>query len=573
MKIVGLNYSIDSAAALVDGGRRVAACAEERLTRQKHDRSFPVKSLDFCLRKGGVAADEIDAFAFFWNPGTHIEPMLGRQSNAVRHHAEYLYAVPNHLLQLLGQPGVQHTEQTFTLAGNRKLQVHYVDHHSAHAAGAFFNSPFDRAAILTVDGYGERTSTAILRGSGLDIEPVLTVEFPHSIGAFYAAITQYLGFKANSGEGKVMGLASYGDRSLYEKVSSLVKLTDEGFELDLSYFSYFVERTTRYSPKLVSLLGPPRSPESEIDSRHKNIASALQLVTEDLLLHMARLAREKTGEKNLAIAGGVALNCVANSRIMLEAGFENIFIYPPAGDAGTSLGAAQWVAHVLNREPRDPAPYLDYLGFENSDAEIRHALETSGAAFARLDDAPARAARLIANSKIVGWFQGRTEFGPRALGNRSIVADPRPAEMKDVLNARVKFREPFRPFAPACLEESCGDLFDCATPSPFMLRVYDTLPDRVNDLASITHVDGGARVQTVTEAQNAPYYQMIKEFGRLTGVDCILNTSFNIRGEPIVNNIKEALFCFFGTDMDYLVCGDYLVAKSANSLQEALAGE
>lgn len=571
MKIAGLNYSIDSAAALLDGGHRIAASAEERFSRRKHDRSFPARSLDFCLRKGGLAPDDVDAFAFFWNAGAHLEPMLSRYSNTIRHHAEYLYSVPNHLLQMLGQPAVRQTHQAFSLGGDRRLEVHYVDHHCAHAAGAFFNSPFDHAAILTVDGYGERTSTAVLRGRGLDIEPVMTIEFPHSIGALYAAFTQYLGFKANSGEGKVMGLASYGDRSLYDQVASVVTLTEGGFELDLSYFSYFLDRTTRYSPKLVQLLGPPRAAEGEITARHQNIAAALQLVTEDLLLHVARLARARTGEKNLAIAGGVALNCVANRRIMMEAGFDNIFIYPPAGDAGTSLGAAQWVAHVLNREPRDPAPYVDYLGFENTDSEIRHAVETCGAPSARVDEPSAAAARLIANSKIVGWFQGRTEFGPRALGNRSIVADPRSAEMKDILNARVKFREPFRPFAPSCLEESCGDLFDSGVPSPFMLRVYDTLPARLQDLAAITHVDGGARVQTVNEAQNAPYYALIKEFGRLTGVDCILNTSFNIRGEPIVNNVKEALFCFFGTDMDYVVCGNHLVAKSATSLESALA--
>ena len=571
MNIVGLNFSNDAAAALLSGGRRVAASTEERFTRHKHDRSFPQQALKFCLEHAGMAAREVDEFAFFWNPAAHLEPMLSKQSSAFRHHAEYLYIVPNYLLQSMGQPSVRATRQTMTLEDGKEIVTHFVDHHCAHAAAAFFNSPFDSAAILTVDGYGERKSTTIMKGRGLDIEPILSVEFPHSVGALYAAFTQFLGFKANSGEGKVMGLASYGNDCLYDKIAPLVKLTDKGFELDLTYFNSGLERTARYSAKLVELLGPPRNPESEITSHHENIAFALQAVTEEILLHLARMALKLTGAKKLVVSGGVALNCVANRRIMLEAGFDELFILPPAGDAGTSLGAAQWVAHVLHRQPRDPGPYHDYLGFANTDAEVEHAARTSGVPFQRLPDPAATAARLLVQGHIVGLFQGRAEFGPRALGNRSILADPRSPKMKDILNARVKFREPFRPFAPACAEESCGDLFDSSVPSPFMLRVYNTLPERSDDLASITHVDGGARVQTVTKDQNALYYGIIKEFGRLTGVDCILNTSFNIRGEPIVNDIKEALFCFFGTDMDYVLAGDLLVAKSRESMARALS--
>lgn len=567
MNIVGLNFSIDSAAALVCDGKRVAAAAEERFTRVKHDAAFPANALKFCLDRAGLSAAEVDSFAFFWNPGAHLEPFLSRRSASVRHHAEYLESLPNYLLQLLGRPRVLSTTQTFQLDGGKNLRIHYVDHHTAHAAAAFFNSPFDSAAVLTVDGYGERTAAMIAVALGTTITPLLRIEYPHSIGAFYAAFTQYMGFKPNSGEGKLMGLASYGDDSLYPKVAQLVRYTPDGFELDLSYFQFYVERTTRYSPKLVELLGPPRFPGSEVTSRHENIASAVQKVTEDLLLHLARIALRVTGEKNLVMAGGVALNCVANRRIQFEAGFDRIFVLPPAGDAGTSLGAAQYVAHVLYSQPRDPDPYLDYLGYENSQEEILQAIKTSGAAFAELREPAKTGARILAAGKILGWFQGRSEFGPRALGNRSILADPRPAEMKDILNARVKFREPFRPFAPSCLEEACGELFDSSVPSPFMLRVYNTLPNRMSDLAAVTHVDGGARVQTVNPSQNLLYYNLISEFGRLTGVPCILNTSFNVRGEPIINNIKEALFCFFSTDMDYLIAGNYLVAKSPDALQ------
>ena len=572
MNIVGVNYCIDSAAAILIDGKRVAASTEERFSRQKHDASFPSKALSFCLKQAGATADDIDAFAFFWNPGRHIEPALAKMSGRFRHHAEFLYSFPNHIVQMLGQPGVEMVEQVLHLEGGRRVPVYFVDHHLAHAAGAYFSSPFHRAAVLTVDGYGERNATLIGRAEGNSIESVIRIDYPHSVGAFYAAFTQYLGFKANSGEGKVMGLASYGDNSLYEKVSELVTLTPRGFELDRSFFSYAMERTTRYSPKLVDLLGPARKPESKIEKRHQDIASALQLVTEDILLHLARIAREETGEVNLVISGGVALNCVANRRIQFESGFDKLFIQPPAGDAGTSLGAAMYVAHVVHDEPRDRGEYLDYLGFGSSAEEVEQVIKTSGAPHMKVDNIEQVAAACVARGKIVGWYQGRTEFGPRALGNRSIVADPRPAEMKDILNARVKFREPFRPFAPSCLEEACGDLFDCSTPSPFMLRVYDTLDDRLNDLASITHVDGGARVQTVTKAQNRKYYNLIREFGRLTGVDCVLNTSFNIRGEPIVNTVREALFCYFGTDMDYLAAGDYIVAKSQESLDEATKG-
>lgn len=573
MNIVGLNFSIDSAAALLINGKRIAASQEERFSRIKHDPSFPNQALRFCLKQGGISAKDVDVFAFFWNPGRHIEPMLSRQSGSIRHHSEYLYSVPNHLLQVLGQPGVGGVEQQFILDGGDKVSVRYVEHHMAHAAAALFNSPFEEAALLTVDGYGERTASLIAHGRGHQITPVVAQEYPHSVGSFYAAVTQYLGFKANSGEGKVMGLASYGKDRYLPAMRELVRLTPEGFELDLSYFQYTMERTVRYSPRFVQRFGPARAPESDIDSRHEDVAYALQVVTEELLLHLARIAREKTGSKNLCFAGGVALNCVANRRLMLEAGFENLFILPPSGDAGSSLGAAQYVAHVLNNEPRDPGQYLDYLGFENTAAEIELAVQTSRLPSFQPGNVEQTAARLMAKGAILGWFQGRTEFGPRALGNRSIVTDPRPAEMKDTLNARVKFREPFRPFAPSCLQESCGELFDSAVPSPFMLRVYNTLPHRMEDLGAITHVDGGARVQTVTPEQNPRYYKLIQEFGKITGVNCILNTSFNIRGEPIVNTVREAIFCFIGTDMDYLVVGDHLLAKTPQDLEKAKAEE
>jgi carbamoyltransferase len=567
MNILGINFSNDAAAALLVDGRRVAASTEERFSRVKHDASFPARAVRFCLAEAGLSAGDLDAVGFFWNPGIHLEPSLPRLTGAPRHHAEYLYSVPGHLLQILGQPAVRGITQTLHLDGH-DLPIHYVDHHMAHAASALFNAPFDDCAILTTDGYGERTSTMVARGQGREITPLVTVEFPHSIGGLYAAVTQYLGFRPNSGEGKVMGLSSYGEGALYEQMRSLVTLTDEGFELDLSYFSYNMERTRRYTPKLVALFGPERRPESALDERHFEVSKALQLVTEDLLLHMAGIAKSRTGATNLVVNGGVALNCVANTRIIREAGFEKCVFYAAASDAGSSLGAAQYVAHVVHDEPLDPAPYSEYLGFGATEAQIDDAIRRAGAESRVVANPEALAAKLIAGGAIVGWYQGRTEFGPRALGNRSILADPSRKDMKDILNARVKFREPFRPFAPSCIEEACGDLFDSAEPSPYMLRVYDTLPGRLEDLASITHVDGGARVQTVTEAENGPYYRLIRAFGEATGIPCVLNTSFNIRGEPIVNTPDDAVRCYLGTDMDYLFVHDRLVAKRGKPFPE-----
>ncbi|MBM4370653.1 MAG: carbamoyl transferase [Deltaproteobacteria bacterium] len=561
MKILGINFSNDAAAALLVDGRRVAASTEERFTRRKHDASFPASAIGFCLKHAGLGMRDLDAVGFFWNPGAHLEPGLGRLTGSTRHHAEYLFNVPGNLLQLMGQPEVTGVTQVLHLAGGLDLPIHYVDHHTAHAASALFNAPFDDCAILTADGYGERTSTMVASGEGRRITPLLRVEFPHSIGGLYAAVTQYLGFKPNSGEGKVMGLSSYGEGRLYEPMRRLVNLTDEGFELDLSYFSFNMERTRRYTRRFVELFGPERAPEGPLDERHHEIARALQMVTEDLLLHMAGLARARTGKRNLVLNGGVALNCVANTRIVREAGFERCVFYAAASDAGSSLGAAQYVSHVLHGEPRDPSPYSEYLGFGASTAQVDDAIQRAAAEAQVVPDPEGLAARLLTEGAIVGWYQGRSELGPRALGNRSILADPRRPEMKDILNARVKFREPFRPFAPSCIEEACGELFDSAEPSPYMLRVYDTLPAHLEDLRSITHVDGGARVQTVTEEQNGPYYRLIRAFGRLTGVPCVLNTSFNIRGEPIVNTPDDALRCYLGTDMDYLFLHDRLVAK------------
>ena len=561
MKILGINHSNDAAAALVVDGRVIAASQEERFSRIKHDSSFPDKAIDFCLKMQGLKLADLDAVAFFWNPGIHAEAPSRRMTASIRHHLEFLYGVPSRLIARMGEH-VKSIDQTVHLASGKKLAIHYVTHHLCHAAAAFFTSPFEEAAILTADGYGERQSTTIYRGRGAALEELAEVDFPHSIGSLYAALTDYLGFRANSGEGKVMGLASYGHDSEYVgKLRKLITLSDRGFELDLSYFEYFHERPHRYSDKLVALLGPPRPPEGAVDKRHEDISFALQTVTEEAMLHLGRMARKLTGVKNLCVAGGVALNCVANGRLARETDFEKFFFYPAAGDTGTSVGAALVVEHILGGGQRSMEVASEYLGQGFTRDQVKAVLDRGQLRYQALKDPELTAARMIADGLIIAWFQGRAEFGPSALGNRSILADPRRKDMKDLLNATVKFREPFRPYAPSVLEEACGTYFGSDVPSPYMLRAYPTRPEMIEVLPAITHVDGTARVQTVNRQQNPRYYRLIEAFGRITGVPCVLNTSFNIRGEPIINTVDEAIKCLMTTGLDALFVEDFLVVK------------
>lgn len=571
MKILGINFSCDSAAALVEDGVVVAASQEERFSRIKHDPRFPDKAIDYCLSVAGGGLESVDSVAFFWNPGIHAQAPTRRFTAFPRHQLEFLHNVPTHLLGRL--PGVDVTgmDQVIRLSSGASLTIHYMTHHMCHAASAFYTSPFEEAAILTVDGYGERQSTGIFHGRSNDITPVMSVDFPHSIGALYAAVTQYLGFRANSGEGKVMGLASYGKHSeAAEIIRKMVKLTAAGFELDLSFFEFFHDRPARYARKLVDTLGPSREPETPLNQRHMDIAWGLQAVTEEALLHLAQLAHEKTGVRALCLAGGVGLNCVANGRIMMETDFSEYFFYPAAGDAGTSVGAALLAYHGLHRKERSRVVATEYLGPEYSSEQVIHALDKAGAPYRELADPEITAARMIADGLIIGWFQGRSEFGPRTLGNRSILADPGRADMKEILNSKVKFRESFRPYAPSVIQEECGSYFSSSVPSPYMLRAYETLEGKRDALLAVTHVDGSARVQTVNKEQNPRYHRLIVELGKITGVPVVLNTSFNIRSEPIVNSVEDALKCLFTTGLDALVVGDILAIKDPAKVEPYL---
>jgi carbamoyltransferase len=574
--ILGLSFSNDAAAALLRDGAPLAAVAEERFARVKHWDGFPAEAVRFCLRQGGVDLADLDHVAFFWNPAIHLEPRLTRRQT-IRHHAEYLYALPNQLLQLHpGRPQADLTEQVLHFRdGVPPLRLAYVEHHLCHAA-AFFVSPFDRAAIVTLDGYGERPAALIGVGEGDRITALERLDFPHSLGSLYAAVTQHLGFKANSGEGKVMGLAAYGDPEgpLRRELAELVHLLPGGrFELDLSYFSYYLERPARVTPKFVARFGPARAPEAPLEAHHHDLAAALQGVFEDVLGHLLAEAQARTGARDLVLAGGAALNCVANGVVPPRHGFQRLYVPPAAGDDGAALGAALYLHHQHLGHPRAGVVHDHaYLGPDTDPTEVATALAQAGCAHVHVGDrAPALAARLLADGFFLGWYQGRAEFGPRALGARSILADPRPAAVKDALNARVKFREPFRPFAPSVLEERAAECFVGEGPSPFMLVVRPTRPERLDQLRAVTHVDGGARVQTVTRGQNPRYYDLIAELDRLTGVPAVLNTSFNVRGEPIVNSPKDALRCFFTTDLDFLFLGDELVWKERDRCRAALA--
>lgn len=572
MRILGINFSNDSAASMIVDDRVTMAVQEERFRREKHFSGFPDQAVAACLKSAvpaGLNAPglaDLDAVAFFWNPAIHAATPNWRMSTTPRHHMEFMYDVPNHLLPRVG-PVPEVMEQVFHLDGGRRFRVYYVTHHLAHAAGALFASPHTRAAILTVDGYGERDATVIWSGSGTTLKRLWTREFPHSLGSMYAAVTQFLGFKANSGEGKVMGLASYGQPVYLDTFRKMCRLTDDGYELDLSWFSFFTERPVRYSDRFINEFGQPRKPESQITKRDEDIAASLQAMLEEAILHLARLAKRLTRETVLCMAGGVTLNCSANGRLLRDGPFEQYFFQPASGDAGTSLGAALYVNHCVQGRPRERADMLlEYLGPRHTMDEVLDTLDKGGIEYLTPSDPWEVAGRLLAEGRIGSVFQGAAEFGPRALGNRSTLSDPRPAVMKDRLNAIVKFREAFRPFAPSIHQHRASEYFEGCDFSPFMLRVFQTRPEMLDQARAVTHVDGGARVQTVTREQNPNYFRLIESFERHTGTPMVLNTSFNIRGEPIVNSPSDAVKCYLTTGMDFLVLEDALLVKNRSIL-------
>ena len=586
MNILGISaFYHDSAACLVRDGEIIAAAQEERFTRKKHDFSFPLNAIDYCLEAGKIKSESLDFIAFYDKPFVKFERILETYLAFAPHGIQsFVMAIPLWIKQKLWMK--EFIKKQLGYEG----KIIFPEHHESHAASAFFASPFAQAAFLTIDGVGEWTTTSYGIGRNNQINILSEIHFPHSLGLLYSAFTYYTGFKVNSGEYKVMGLAPYG-RPVYRDLilSELIDLKEDGsFKLNMKYFNYCagLTMTNRKFDKLFG--GPPRKPESDVTQRDMDLACSIQDVTEKVMLRMARHIHRETKQKNLCLAGGVALNCVGNGKILREGPFDNIWIQPAAGDAGGALGAALFVWYQYLDNQRTIEGQRDFmkascLGPEFSSSQLLHYLKTNNITYEELssEQIPVRIADLIAAQKTIGWFQGRMEFGPRALGARSIIGDARSSKMQEIMNLKIKFRESFRPFAPSVLWEKVADYFSLDRESPYMMLVapvkenirremtpqeqayfgLDKLHVARSVIPAVTHVDYSARVQTVTEETNPLYYGMIKKFDEKYGTPVIINTSFNVRGEPIVCSPEDAYMCFMRTNMDYLIMGNYLLNK------------
>jgi len=595
MRLLGISaFYHDSAAALVEDGRVVAAAQEERFSRKKHDSGFPGQAIAYCLEAGRVDLDDIDHVVFFEKPFVKFERLLETYlGNAPRGFSSFRMAMPLWIKDKLFQKSNLEKElKAFASSGKIDNKLLFAEHHQSHAASAFFPSPFEEAVVLTMDGVGEWATTSVAIGRGNTLKTMREIRWPHSIGLLYSAFTYYTGFKVNSGEYKVMGLAPYGEPRFADLIlKNIVDLKDDGsFWLDQSYFNY-ASGLTMTSRKFHDLFGaPPRDPETPLDQRHMDLAASVQNVTEEIMLRMTRDLAATYGIENLCLAGGVALNCVANGKILRDGAFKRIWVQPAAGDAGGSVGAALAAYHQHLNRPRMVNGALDamhgaYLGPEFSQAEIERRLSDAGARFTTFDDESQlyeRTCDALEAGHAVGWFQGRMEFGPRALGGRSILGDPRNPEMQKRLNLKIKYRESFRPFAPSVLREDVADYFELDTDSPYMLLVADVKRnrrrrmtveqeqlfgiDKLNvvrsDIPAVTHVDYSARVQTVHKETNPRYHALLSAFKQRTDCSVLVNTSFNVRGEPIVCTPEDAFRCFMGTEMETLVIGNCALRKA-----------
>jgi carbamoyltransferase len=597
--ILGISaYYHDSAAALLKDGELVAAAQQERFSRKKHDARFPEDAIQYCLETESLDLGDLDRIVFYDKPLIKFERLLETYlSYAPNGFRSFVAAMPVWLKEKLYLKSVLKRELA-ELAGCKPKELPpllFAEHHQSHAASAFFFSPFERAAVLCLDGVGEWATTSTWLGNGAELEPLWEIDFPHSLGLLYSAFTYFTGFRVNSGEYKLMGLAPYGQPKYVDLIlDKLIDLKEDGtFRLDMQYFNYCTGLTMTNNRFDELFGGPPRKPESDLTQREMDLAASIQVVTEEVVLRLANTLHRETGEKNLCLAGGVALNCVANGRLLREGPYEHIWIQPAAGDAGGAVGAAAIVWHDYENQPRDlngsTSPAADrmrgsYLGPGYSSEQIKAEFDALGAKYSVLDDDTlfTRAAQLLAGENVIGWFQGRMEFGPRALGGRSIIGDPRSAKMQSVMNLKIKYRESFRPFAPSVLWERVSDYFEQDTPSPYMLIVAPVQGDlrvaltdeqqqlfgieklrlKRSELPAITHVDYSARVQTVHKETNPRYHDLLQAFEKLTGCGVLVNTSFNVRGEPIVCTPTDAYRCFMRTEMDYLIVENFLLEKS-----------
>jgi carbamoyltransferase len=604
MRILGISaFYHDSAAAIVVDGDVAAAAQEERFTRKKHDAGFPAHAVAYCLEHCGIGLSDVDAVVFYEKPLVKFERLLETYlSFAPRGFRSFRMAMPVWLREKLFQKQVLAKElRKLDPAFDAEKSLLFSEHHLSHAASAFYPSPFEEAAVLTMDGVGEWSATSLAIGRGKSLEVLKEMHFPHSIGLLYSAFTYYLGFKVNSGEYKVMGLAPYGEPRYAGRIlEHIVDLKPDGsFRLDQKYFDYCTGLTMT-NAAFARLFGKPvRNPESDLLTQfHMDMAASIQSVTEEIVLRLARSVRAETGQRNLCLAGGVALNCVANGKILREGIFDNIWVQPASGDAGGALGAALVGYHTFFDRPRAVSAsgpdgmHGSYLGPAFDDQSIAAALTKAGAKFTTLENGTVidATAQALADGKAVGWMQGRMEYGPRALGARSILGDPRSPTMQKTLNLKVKYRESFRPFAPSVLREDVGDWFDLDTDSPYMLLVAPVTAERQrvmseeqqllfgidklnvprSDIPAVTHVDYSARVQTVHKETNPQYHALISRFRDLTGCPVLVNTSFNVRGEPIVCTPEDAFRCFMGSEIEVLVVGNCILRKEDQDPKLAL---
>lgn len=592
MYILGIScYYHDAAAVLLNDGALVAAAEEERFTRKKHDFDFPKQAIQFCLEQAGITGNDLDYVVFFEKPFRKLDRIL--MMTLQTYPQSYKVFRESMITWMVDKLWV--SSKIETEIGVDRNKILFSEHHLSHAASAYFCSPFDESAILTVDGVGEWVTSTYGVGKGNDIRIQKEIHFPHSLGLLYSAFTAFLGFEVNEGEYKVMGMAPYGEPKYVDKVWKTIHQNRDGsFSLNMDYFSFHHSTEKTYNQKFADLFGTPRPEKmlffteetgfpkyfgappgnmaelSKMNKHYADIAASIQKVTEDVLVCMAKNLHQTTGMKNLCMAGGVALNCVANTRILHESGFEQLYVQPAAGDGGGALGAALWAYNTLLGKPRNFQMQHAFWGRANSDAEIGDFLVKNNIKHTRYDDEDKLLDAVVnhlTNASVIGWAQGRFEWGPRALGSRSILADPRNPNMKDIVNTKIKFREPYRPFAPSVLAESAEKYFDLPnaakhSPARYMQYVVPVKPEAQAILPAITHVDGTGRMQTVFKEQSPRYYKMIEKFGQATGVPVVMNTSFNLKGEPIVNTPENAHNTFSKSEMDALVLENFIIEKN-----------
>ncbi|MBU4501905.1 MAG: carbamoyltransferase [Nanoarchaeota archaeon] len=559
MFMLGLNHiGHDASASLVRGGEVIASAMEERFTRVKKCRDFPINAINFCLDYAGIDIDDIEVITYYMDPVKLFEERIIHYLG--RH---YPKSVPIFNDMLNRALEVKDVENEIREKLGYHKEIYFCEHHMAHIASSFFLSKYEKCAAISIDGLGEITSTVIADVEDNEIKVLKKIDFPHSLGMLYNAVTHYLGFDAIQDAGKVMGLSAYGNPETYlDEFRKVVLLKENGeYELNLDYFEYPFRRDVWISDRFIKTFGPKRDCDNPIEKRHKDVAAALQAMLEETYLHLANYAKKETGKEYLCLSGGVVLNSVANGKLLEKQIFKDIFIPPATGDDGTSIGGPLYYNFiVLKNKKRHPFKSA-YLGPEYNEDEIVKAIKRFNLKHYKSEDVCSETARMLADNKIIGWFQGRMEIGPRALGNRSILANPSLGNVKEILNARVKFREPFRPFAPSILIEDVDEWFEYNHPAPYMLFVFKIKNEKQKIIPGVTHIDGSGRLQTVRKEDNKKYYGLINEFKKLTGIPIVVNTSFNVKGEPIVNSPADAIRCFLGNGIDCLVMGDYIIKK------------